>query len=174
MIIKIMPENDDEKRKIRAVEHKGIKEFFIFGNKKDEDGTLIDFHDWSGGYRYLIGSLSYFKDVVVEQMNTKKMEEERNKSEISMRPPELKLTQNIPSKPPFVKRSGTEDGKIEQVITAEDMTNVIQLQQPPQAMPQNLQAEIIPNHPSVVDIERDAEDVKPAEVDDDDAAGVDK
>ena len=173
MIIKIMPENDAEKRKIRAVEHKGIKEFFIFGNKKDDEGDLIDFHDWSGGYRYLIGSLQYFKELVVETMNAKKREEEeKNKNEISIRPPELKFAPPASSQPSFIKRSGPADGQIDQVITAENMGNFINTIAP-QATPQNIQTEIAPKHPSVVDVERDAEDLKPV-VEDNDEAGVDK
>ena len=68
MIIKIIPEKNETH--IKAVEHHNVKEFLIFGNKKDEDGELIDFHDWTGQYRYLIGSLNYFYQTLCnEHMN---------------------------------------------------------------------------------------------------------
>jgi len=61
MKIKITPEGNES---IKEVEHCNVKEFLIFGNKKDHDGLLIDFHDWSGQYRYLIGSLYHFLNEV--------------------------------------------------------------------------------------------------------------
>ena len=64
MIIKIIPEEGDT---ISEVEHKNVNEFFIFGNKKDDDGDLVDFHDWKGAYRYLLGSLAYFEDVIKDE-----------------------------------------------------------------------------------------------------------
>jgi hypothetical protein len=64
MIIKIIPETDEEKNIVQEVEHTKIKEFFIFGNKKDNDGDILDFHDWHGSYRFLLGSLAYFQDVI--------------------------------------------------------------------------------------------------------------
>lgn len=69
MIIKIIPEKGETH--IKAVEHHNVKEFLIFGNKKDGDGELIDFHDWSGQYRYLIGSLHYFKGLLNNEQTAK-------------------------------------------------------------------------------------------------------
>lgn len=60
MIIKIIPETDAEKAKLKKVEHHGVKEFLVFGLKRDEDGTNIEFHDWTGSFTYLIRSLCYF------------------------------------------------------------------------------------------------------------------
>ena len=72
MIIKLIPENDFEKQSMKEVEHRGVKSFFIFGNKKDEDNDPVDFHDWNGSYRYLQGSLYYFLNVVTEESNAKR------------------------------------------------------------------------------------------------------
>ena len=66
-----MPENEFEKAKIQEVEHTGVKEFFIFGIKKDENSDSIDFHDWSGSYRYLYGSLCYFTKLIGEEEASK-------------------------------------------------------------------------------------------------------
>ena len=69
MIIKIIPEEGDH---IKEEEHLNVKEFFLFGNKKDQDGALIDFHIWSGQYRYLTGSLHYFDDLLRQEQLSKK------------------------------------------------------------------------------------------------------
>jgi len=67
MIIKVIPETDAEKARIAEVEHTGIKEFFIFGSKRDNDGEIIDFHDWSGQYPNLLKNLLYFTDQIKEE-----------------------------------------------------------------------------------------------------------
>jgi hypothetical protein len=36
----------------------------IFGNKMDDDGQIEDFHEWSGAYKFLLGSLRYFYEVI--------------------------------------------------------------------------------------------------------------
>jgi hypothetical protein len=70
MIIRIIPEDDKEKQMLinkfgsPTLEHENVKEYFIFGNKKDADGDVVDFHEWSGSYRYLLSSLSYFHDII--------------------------------------------------------------------------------------------------------------
>jgi len=61
MIIKIIPEENES---IKEVEHHNVKDFFMFGNKLDNDERLIDFHDWSGQYRYLISNISHFLEEV--------------------------------------------------------------------------------------------------------------
>ena len=98
MIIKISPENEFEAQRIKEVEHTGVKEFFMFGNKKDKDQDLIDFHDWSGSYRYLEGSLYHFLTTVTEEKKTKS----HNTNEISIKP-----QGQIQS--PFVKRGAVEN-----------------------------------------------------------------
>ena len=62
MIVKIIPEEGD--KDVVEVEHKNIQDFFMFGNKRDEDGDFVDFHDYRGKHRYLIGSMAYFSEVI--------------------------------------------------------------------------------------------------------------
>jgi hypothetical protein len=71
MIIRIIPETEQEKANMKRVEHTGIKEYFIFGNKVDEEGTLIDWHEWKSGYRYLIGSLHYYSQLIANEQKEK-------------------------------------------------------------------------------------------------------
>jgi len=67
MKIQIIPETAEEKQKIEHIEHSGIKEFMLFGNKIDADGQGVDVHEWSGSYRYLIGSMEFFKEVLHDE-----------------------------------------------------------------------------------------------------------
>lgn len=99
MIIKLIPENEFEKGKMGdGLEHTGVKEFFMFGNKKDKDGDLMDFSDWNGSYRYLEGSLYHFMTTITEE----KISKTQNRgNEIDLRP----QTNN---KTPFIKK-GTID-----------------------------------------------------------------
>jgi len=85
MLIKIVPETDAEKAKMKEVEHSGINEFFLFGNKKDDDGELVDFHDWTGAYRYLIGSLYYFLSLV----ESEEVAKNTNTRKSTMQPPKM-------------------------------------------------------------------------------------
>jgi hypothetical protein len=131
MIIKIIPENDAEKAKIQEVEHTGIREFFIFGNKKDADGELIDFHDWSGSYRYLVGSLYYFTNMLADEQaskaQNKPMEINLQQAPGDSVPGEAQV---IPMEFPkeaqgyqgegLVKKSGAQDGKIDGVVEIQD------------------------------------------------------
>ena len=67
MIIRIIPETELEKQNMKTLEHTGVREFMVFGNKKDPDGLLIDFHEWSGQYRYLIGGVHYFGEILNDE-----------------------------------------------------------------------------------------------------------
>ena len=69
MIIRLVPETQAEKeayaaKGITEIEHNGVKEYMIFGNKVDNDGDLADFHEWHGSFRYLMGTLDYFYQMV--------------------------------------------------------------------------------------------------------------
>ena len=97
MIIKLIPENEFEKEE----EHTGVKEFFMFGNKQDEDGDLKDFNVWTGSYRYLEGSLYHFLTTITEEKRSKS----KKTNEISLKP-QGKI------KTPFIKQGQTEDIKI--------------------------------------------------------------
>ena len=74
MKIKITPETELEKQMYKDVTHKGVQEFFIFGNKKDDDDKVEDFFDWKAGYRFLIGGLYYFINQITEEQNLKARE----------------------------------------------------------------------------------------------------
>lgn len=67
MIIKFIPETEAEKKRFggaEVVEHTNCKEYFIVGNKMDAEGSIVDFHEWNGGYRYLLGTLNYFYELI--------------------------------------------------------------------------------------------------------------
>ena len=107
MIIKIIPETEIEKAKIQETEHYNVKEFLIFGNKKDSDSELIDFHDWAGSYRYLLGSLYYFSNFLADEQNSKQSKE----TEIQLQP---KVMASSPPQPQFIKK-GKMEGPLEVV-----------------------------------------------------------
>ena len=67
MKIQIIPETDIEKQKIQTIEHSGIKEFMLFGKKVDSDGMAVDVHEWTCSYRYLIGSMEFFVEVLHDE-----------------------------------------------------------------------------------------------------------
>lgn len=67
MIIKIIPETDAEKAKHKAIEFSGVREFFLVGNRRDDEGYMVDFHEWEGGYKYLLSSLHWFYKVIDEE-----------------------------------------------------------------------------------------------------------
>ena len=67
MKIQIIPETEMEKQKIQTIEHTGIKEFMLFGQKVDSDGQAVDIHEWTGSYRYLIGSMEFFVEVLHDE-----------------------------------------------------------------------------------------------------------
>lgn len=81
MKIIVIPETDVEKAKFTMSEHEGVENFFVFGNKTDpeNENRLKDFHDWSGSYRYLQGSLIWYTDLVkdAKRSETRRAEEMR-------------------------------------------------------------------------------------------------
>jgi len=123
MIIKIIPETDFEKQKYQEVEHTNIRSFFIFGNKKDKDGDLIDFHEWTGPYRYLEGSLYYFLTTISEERKAKS----HKGPEISLQPPSQPQFQPKSSliQPPFIKKGAVEDPNV-QIVDVEEMHKKVQ------------------------------------------------
>ena len=60
MKITITPETNEEREAFGIIEHTSVKEYFLFGNETDAEGSIVDFHDWKGSYRYLMGSLYFF------------------------------------------------------------------------------------------------------------------
>jgi len=102
MIIKFIPETASEKkdfenRGIDDVTHYGVKEYMIFGNKMDDDGEIEDFHEWHGAYRYLIGSLNYFYEVINDNRRG-----QQNSS--PLRIVDNKTAKKVAPKTPMIKR----------------------------------------------------------------------
>jgi hypothetical protein len=69
MIVRMIPETKEERDRysqkgVSEVEHRGVREFMIFGNKIDMEGNIEDFHEWHGSERYLMGSLNYFYETI--------------------------------------------------------------------------------------------------------------
>lgn len=121
MIIKIIPEKGETH--IKEVEHHNIKEFLIFGNKKDADGELIDFHDWSGQYRYLIGSLFYFQGMLANEQSGKSMPSPRPSMEMP-KPSTQGMLKQIPSDYPNLQilKAGKEiEGEIIDGVDGDEM-----------------------------------------------------
>lgn len=120
MLLKLIPENDMEKQKIKKIEHYGVKEFFIFGNKRDEDGSLLDFQEWNGSFRYLIGSLDYFRDVINDERRNKEGKNQPN------RPIMQQMGgKNIQNNPNFIKLA-----QAQEEFNKEDNNKEIVLQMP--------------------------------------------
>jgi hypothetical protein len=94
MIIQIIPETEQEKLTTDIIEHRGVREFMVFGNKVDNNDLLVDFHEWSGGYRYLVGSLHYFANVVDEERRSRA--EFANRTGNVVAAPELKNVIDMP------------------------------------------------------------------------------
>ena len=116
MKIKITPETELEKQMYKDVTHKGVQEFFIFGNKKDDDDKVEDFHDWKAGYRFLIGSLHYFINQITEEQNLKARE--RFASEAN----EIDIKPTAKNRPQMIKHGEVNDLK---VIDTKDFKDVI-------------------------------------------------
>ena len=74
MKIKLIAENDKDRQLLDGDEvvHEGIKDYFLFGHKIDEDKDQFDFQHWNGQPRYLMSSLHYF----YEQLNDDRRREE--------------------------------------------------------------------------------------------------
>lgn len=93
MIIKFIPETQVEKEGIfrgeESITHSGVKDYFVMGSKLDEDGSLIDFHEWNGAYRYLVSNLGYFYEVINDER--KASEERKAKSPR----PQIQKTNNV-------------------------------------------------------------------------------
>ena len=87
MIVKLIPENEEEKARSATIELTGVKEFFLAGNLVDEDGTPGEFHEWSGAYRYLYGSLCHYAEII----NDERRETQTRQSINSAVGPQLKI-----------------------------------------------------------------------------------
>lgn len=71
MIVRLIAETEAEQKRFGGndgVEHTGVKEYFMAGNRVDDDGMLVDFHEWNGAWKYLLGMLNYFYEVIYADM----------------------------------------------------------------------------------------------------------
>jgi len=124
MKIKITPETDLEKQKYKEVTHKGVQDFFIVGNKRDED-EFEDFNDWKGSYKFLMGNLYYFLNKITEEQNFK--EGAKMASEMA---PEMDVKPTSQFKPQLIKTGDTNDLKVintEEIKAAMEKANNLPL-----------------------------------------------
>ena len=110
MKIKIIPETKEEKENFEAkglnsIEHKGVKEYFFFGNKQSVTRSE-EFLEWNGSYRYLIGSLAYFFELIKINIGNSYTYAEENYYNVE------KLDEANEDPKGFVKRGTVEDSKI--------------------------------------------------------------
>jgi len=110
MRIKIISEGNDG---VQSIEHEDVGEFFIFGNKKDADGSVVDFHDWKGSFRYLIGSLYHFLKHVELERNQQVLDGKT--AEMRGQQPHLEASRNLR----LVKPEDEEDDGPEMIKTIE-------------------------------------------------------
>jgi hypothetical protein len=66
MIIRIIPETDEERAKIEEKTITNVQEFFLFGNNI-YGNSLNEFHEWTGSFRYLYGTLRYYQEVLNDE-----------------------------------------------------------------------------------------------------------
>ena len=80
MIIKLIPETDAEKLRSSEVEIRNVREFFVMGNNVTDEGTYNEFHEWTGSYRYLYGTLEYYAEVINDERRASQSKRNMNSS----------------------------------------------------------------------------------------------
>jgi len=125
MKITFTPETIEEKRKyqekgIDEVVYTNVHEYFIFGNKTDEEDSLIDLHEWHGGYRYLLGSLQYFYEII-NDMRKDAGAPISNAPKSNRAKVDLKLMQPTPK--PMIKTGEVDDSNIQILDIKPDLPN---------------------------------------------------
>ena len=88
MIIRLIPETEEEKARAGEIEIKGVNEFFVYGNNVTEDGRYNEFHEWTGSYRYLMGTLQYYFEVLNDERR-----EAQNRRKFDSPVPQLKVVE---------------------------------------------------------------------------------
>jgi len=78
MIIKLIPETEEEKARSSEIEIPNVREFFVMGNNVTEDGRYNEFHEWTGSYRYLMGTLQYYFEVINDERRSAQSREQMN------------------------------------------------------------------------------------------------
>jgi len=104
MIVKMIPETEEEKQRyaskgLGSIEHTGVREFLIFGNKIDNEGDLADFHEWHGSFRYLMGGCNFFYEII----------NDKRKSQGTSEIPEIQMPLKVMNQSkPMIKKGETE------------------------------------------------------------------
>lgn len=150
MIIKIMPETDEEKAKMKKEEHFRVKEYFVFGNKIDENGDLIDFHIWDGGRRFLMSSLYWY---LKELEGRNAPQSQTQKAEIELKPKLVNADAPSPENEKMIKTGEVAEPNL-RVIKTEDL-----IEQAEQAE----QAEEVAVVPEEIEMEAEVDQSKPSE-----------
>ena len=120
MRITLTPENDMERQNYKEVVHEGVREFFMFGNKLNEETGPEDFQDWKSGYRYLIGSLSFFLNQIKEECNAKARTQ--NGPEMDIKP--ITSKNNMPQ-PKMIRNGDVNNIKVIDTKEIEDKIKVV-------------------------------------------------
>jgi len=143
MIIKFIPETEAEKAKHKEIKYTGVKEFLVFGNRKDADGYLVDFHEWEGGYRYLLGSLDFFYN----EINDERKGEASNRIVMQSAPTQPRMikhgdvqpleiiepeVENVADIPDDADNGANKDEKVDEAFPEDEAENSKTLQFPPQ------------------------------------------
>lgn len=110
MKIKLIPENEAERKLLANFEYDRVQDAFVFGNYTDENGELKDFHFWKGNYRYLIGSLDFFYNEINDERRAKNEKKAEDAKKFEM----------VSQKESGFKKKGVCSGKAE-IIDVEDI-----------------------------------------------------
>jgi hypothetical protein len=69
MIIKLIAENQAEVDRLNGNDettYSGVEDYFFFGKNESKE-----FHEWHGGYKFLIGNLAYYTQIVQDERTGK-------------------------------------------------------------------------------------------------------
>ena len=94
MIIRIIPETEEERAKTQEKTISNVQEFCIFGNHINDENHLKEFHEWTGSFRYLIGNMNYYKEVINDERHEAWLASRRSQPSVMM-PPSLRVVDDI-------------------------------------------------------------------------------
>lgn len=68
MIIRVIPETEDEIANLQEVEYSGVEDYLIFGRKENTDNQEYDeFHNWRGNIRFLMANSQYYYELLNDE-----------------------------------------------------------------------------------------------------------
>ena len=120
MLIKLIPETDEEKERFKnepEVVYEGVKDYFMVGVKTDADGDVEDFHDWRGQHRFLLSNLHYFYEIINDERR-----EQNSKNVMRQRMAQANTQPSAPpsaSAPPKLQVVGNDDVVPAEVVEEE-------------------------------------------------------